>query len=313
MKFAAIDVGSNAVRLLFKQVFEYETGPVFKKDAIFRVPIRLGDDAFRDLEISPQRVEALLEVMRAFRHLISAYQPLDYMACATSAMREAKNSAEIVEEIRRETGISLEIVDGRREAEIIYSTHIAETLDRGRSYLYIDVGGGSTEVVLISGDDVITSHSFQLGTVRLLENGVPKSGWNSMQRWLKEHTRCYHPLVGIGSGGNINKILRLSQKRQGRFLSYKKLRKIYEHLKSLSFEERIRTLRLKPDRAEVIVPASKIFLSVMKWAGIKKMYVPGIGLPDGIIQLLYERHRDREMDESSGRLRHDRDETIHIA
>ncbi|NIR49184.1 exopolyphosphatase [candidate division KSB1 bacterium] len=291
MKFAAIDIGSNAVRLLFKQVFEDGDGLIFKKDALFRVPIRLGEDVFSKQEVSADKAKRLVEVMTAFKHLIAAYQPTDYMACATSAMREASNGSQLVDEIRKRTDINLEIVDGKREAEIIYCNRIADMLSKKKSYLYIDVGGGSTEITLIAKNDIVTSHSFNLGTVRILNHLVSKSEWQELKQWLKQHTKDYQPLAGIGSGGNINKMFDLSRKKRGKPLTYKKIKKIHNYVNSYSFEDRIKVLRLKPDRADVIIPASKIFVSVMKWAKIKRIYVPQIGLSDGIIHVLYDRYK----------------------
>lgn len=291
MKFAAIDVGSNAVRLLFTQVFENKDETYFKKDSLFRVPIRLGKDVFVKRRISDKKADSLVKTMIAFKYLIEAYEPLDYMAIATAAMREAENSREVVNAIKSESGIDLEIIDGQREAEILYSTHIAEKLGKKGNYLYIDVGGGSTELTLISGSVIVDSHSFKLGTVRLLEKQVSKAEWQRMKDWLKESTSEYPSITGIGTGGNINKILRMSLKEEGKTLSYKNIKKIYDLVNSYSFEDRISKLNLRPDRADVIIPATNIFLRAMKWADIKELYVPTIGLSDGIIHVLYEKQK----------------------
>ncbi len=291
MKFAAIDVGSNAVRLLFTQVFENKNETYFKKDSLFRVPIRLGEDAFVKRKISDEKAQSLIKTMMAFKYLIEAYNPVDYMATATAAMREAENSHEIVRAIHKETGIDLEIIDGQREAEIIYSNHVAEELDNKGNYLYIDVGGGSTELTLISGSVIVDSCSFKLGTVRLLEEQVPKTEWQRMKTWIKESTSDYPSIKGIGTGGNINKILKMSMKEDGEFLSYKNIKKVSDLVNSFSFEDRISKLNLRPDRADVIVPATKIFLKAIKWADINELYVPSIGLADGIIHVLYEKHK----------------------
>ncbi len=291
MKFAAIDVGSNAVRLLFTQVFENKDETYFKKDSLFRVPVRLGGDVFVKRRVSDEKADSLVKTMIAFKYLIEAYGPLDYMAIATAAMREAENSGEIVGAIKSQSGIDLEIIDGKREAEIIYSNHVAEKLDKKGTYLYIDVGGGSTELTLISGAAIVNSHSFKLGTVRLLTQKIPKAEWQRMKDWLKENTSQYTSLKGIGTGGNINKILKMSLKVEGDTLSYKNIKKVYDQVNSYSFEDRISKLNLRPDRADVIIPATKIFLKVIKWTDIQDLYVPSIGLSDGIIHVLYERQK----------------------
>jgi exopolyphosphatase/guanosine-5'-triphosphate,3'-diphosphate pyrophosphatase len=234
--------------------------------------------------------------MVGFKHLIDAYEAVDYIACATSAMREAENGEEIVQQIKNQIGINLEIIDGKREADIINSNQIEKKLGKNNSYLYIDVGGGSTELTLFSNNKSIVSKSFNIGTVRLLENLVSKKNWQEMKNWIKEGTINYQPLFGIGSGGNINKIFRLSRKKEGKPISYKKINEIYEFLKNYSLGERIKVLGLRPDRADVILPASEIYLSVMKWGKIKQMFVPQIGLSDGLIHILYEQYREKSLE-----------------
>lgn len=290
MKFAAIDIGSNAVRLLFANVFENGNPPQFKKTSLIRVPLRLGTDSFTQNKISTEKTDALLKTMLAFKYLIEVNQPIDYMACATSAMREADNGIEIVNEIKRQTGIAIEIIDGEREAGIIFSNHIAESLNQGISYLYLDVGGGSTDLTLFSKNKRITSKSFNIGTVRMLESNVPESEWEKLKNWLTEITVRYYPIAGIGSGGNINTVFKLSQKKEGKPLPFKRIKSIYEYVKSYSYDERVKKLNLKPDRADVIIPALEIYLSIMKWANISKIYIPIIGLLDGIIHILYEKY-----------------------
>lgn len=291
MKFAAIDIGSNAVRLLLSQVIEDSDEPFFKKDSLMRMPLRLGNDAFVDKRISNEKVGQLIDLMAGFNKLIRAYSAFDYLACATSAMREAENGSEIVNTIRQEGGINLEIIDGKKEAEIIYANHIEDRLQPDESYLYIDVGGGSTEITLFSNKKAVTSRSFNIGTVRLLHYLVAETSWQEMKTWLKQATKDYLPITGIGSGGNINKIFKMSRKKEGKPISYKQVKEIYEFVKSYTFRDRVRKLNLRPDRADVIVPASEIYLSVMKWAKIKEIYVPQIGLSDGLIHVLYERHK----------------------
>ena len=293
MKFAAIDIGSNAVRLLFSQVFEDKKSTVFKKDALFRVPLRLGEDVFANKSISEEKINELVNTVVGFKYLIRAYKPIDYMACATSAMREAKNKKKIVNRIRREAQVKVEIIDGYQEAEIIYSNHTAENLNKIGTYLYIDVGGGSTELTLISKAKVIQTHSLNIGTVRILQNQDLKSEWNDMKMWLKSISKKYKKIEAIGSGGNINKIFKMLRKKEGTPLNYKNIKNVYDEISSYSLEDRIKILKIRPDRADVIIPAISIYLSAMKWAGIKKLYVPQIGLSDGIIHVLYEKHKKK--------------------
>ncbi|MCG8604209.1 exopolyphosphatase, partial [bacterium] len=228
MKFAAIDIGSNAVRLLFARVFEDGKTPFFKKDSLFRVPLRLGDDVFTHRAISEEKASSLLEAMIAFKHLIQAYQPIDYMACATSAMREASNGTEMVNKIRKQAMIEVEIINGQREAEIIYSNHIAETLGKKNCYLYIDVGGGSTEITFIKKGKIMSSDSFNLGTVRMLEHRDSGTEWDHLKKWLKKKTAQNGTIMGIGSGGNINKIFELSRKKEGQPLKHKEIQRMYK-------------------------------------------------------------------------------------
>ena len=232
--------------------------------------------------------------MIAFKHLIKAYHPLNYMACATSAMRESTNKKKIIAKVKKKAGVEIEIIDGQREAEIIYTNHIAENLDRNGNYFYIDVGGGSTEITLISESNIVNSQSFNVGTVRLLKNQVEESEWQKMKEWLNDQTLYYKLIEGIGSGGNINKIYNMTSKKNGKPINRNDIKNIYKKLISLSYEDRISELGLRPDRADVIVPAAEIFLSVFKWGKIKKMFVPQFGLSDGIIHVLYERHKDKK-------------------
>ncbi len=288
MKFAAIDVGSNASRLLLSQVVTDDDLPVFKKVSLIRFPLRLGEDAFLTRRITPEKTGQLVQVMTAFHKLIEAFQPLAYRACATSALREAENRAEIVEMIKRESGIDLEIVDGRTEAQIIYANHFERQLAADRSCLYVDVGGGSTQLTFFSQKRMLRSRSFDIGAIRLMKGLVQRSTWKEMKRWLKETTREIDSPVAIGSGGNINKVFMLAGKKLGKPLSYKKLQELDRFISRFEVDERIRLLGLRPDRADVIVPAMEIFLRVMKWSRIDQIYVPFIGLSDGLIHLLYE-------------------------
>jgi exopolyphosphatase/guanosine-5'-triphosphate,3'-diphosphate pyrophosphatase len=291
VKFAAIDVGTNAVRLNLSNVIENGGPPLFKKETLVRMPLRLGADVFSGNRISEVKIDQLIDTMSGFRHLIRAYPALDYLAMATSAMRLAENGAEVVGVVEERTGIRIEIIDGRTEAEVIYANHIEERLAPHSNYLYVDVGGGSTEVSVIVDKTMLDAKSFKIGTVRELQGGSQKDEWNAMKTWLKETTRGHRPLVGIGSGGNINKIFKLARIKEGRPITYKQIRDMYKYLRSFTLRERIGVLKLRPDRADVIIPASKIYLSVMKWAKIKRVFVPQFGLSDGMVHILYERYR----------------------
>lgn len=288
MRYAAIDIGSNAVRLLIADIKQNDEKLSFKKNTLIRVPLRLGDDAFLDKKISDKKIADLLKTMVAFRNLIDVYKVSKYMACATSAMREASNGSAIVEMIKNDAGIDLEIVEGQREAKIIYASHIEETLDQKKNYLYIDVGGGSTELSVFSKGQMIASRSFNLGGIRILDNQDKDETWVEMKEWVKNQTQNQKNLSGIGTGGNINRLFKMSNQKDGTALSYAKLKSIHEYLNSFSLKDRINVLGLNHDRADVIIPASEIYLSVMKWGGIKQIFVPRVGLVDGIIQLLID-------------------------
>ena len=291
MKFAAIDIGSNAVRLLFANVFEEKQKASFRKESLIRMPLRLGTDVFTHGRLSQEKADDLLKMMTAFKYLIETQRPLAFRACATSAMREAANGAEVTARILAQTGIAIEIIDGKKEAELIYSNHIADNLAPGMSYLYIDVGGGSTELTLISNNQTVASASFDIGTVRMLNDLVTLSAWTALKVWVKKTTADHRPLAAIGTGGNINKYFSLSEQREGKPLAFKKLRSLYTFLQAHSLAERIEQLGLKPDRADVIIPAGRIYLSIMKWADIAQIYVPQVGLSDGMIHTLYEEYK----------------------
>jgi exopolyphosphatase / guanosine-5'-triphosphate,3'-diphosphate pyrophosphatase len=294
LRFAAIDIGSNAVRLLFANVYEGKEEANFKKADLIRIPLRLGEDAFLHKKISEEKIRKLIMAMKAYRQLIDFYEVEDYKACATSAMREALNSAEVIERVRREAGINIEVIDGKTEAQIIYSNHVAEHMDSVNNYLYIDVGGGSTELTIFSKGKIACSRSFNIGTIRVLNNLVTKDTWDGMKEWAREKSVGYQPLVAIGSGGNINKIFKMSRKKQNRPMTFGKLKELHEFLSSYSLQDRIEVLGLNPDRADVIVPAARIFLMVMKAASIERLFVPQIGMADGLIHLLYENYKARK-------------------
>jgi exopolyphosphatase/guanosine-5'-triphosphate,3'-diphosphate pyrophosphatase len=271
-------------------VYESPSGPIFKKADLVRIPLRLGEDAFIRKKISDEKIAKLITAMKVFRQLLDFYEIDEYKAVATSAMREAGNGVDVSAEVLHEAGIAIEIIDGKTEAQIIYSNHIAEKMDPLSNYLYIDVGGGSTELTLFSQNKIVISKSFNVGTIRFLNDLVPKEKWTEFKEWIKAQTKDFHPLIAIGSGGNINKIFKMSRKKQNRPLTVTKLKEIHEYICSFTLKERIEILGLNEDRADVIEPAGKIFLSVMKNAEINKLYVPQIGMVDGLIHLLYEKH-----------------------
>jgi len=290
LRYAAIDIGSNAVRLLIADIVENDHTISFKKNTLIRVPLRLGDDAFLDQCISDKKTTDLLKTMQAFKNLMDVYKVTDYMACATSAMREAKNGADIVARVKNEASVNLEIVHGQKEANIIYASHIEQNLEKNKNYLYIDVGGGSTELSVFSQGQMIASASFNIGTIRILDNQDKEETWNDMHDFIKDHTRGFKSVMGIGTGGNINKLFRLSQEKEGTPLTFGKLKTLYNYLNSFSLKDRINVLGLNQDRADVIIPACEIYITVMKWAAIKSIYVPKVGLVDGIIQTLIDKN-----------------------
>ncbi len=293
MIFAAVDIGSNAMRLLFCRVYETQGTPHFSKEELIRLPIRLGEDVFLNNRISDKKADKLVTALRGFHELIKVYEVDGFRAVATSAMRDASNSAEVIERIRQESGLNVEIIDGKLEAALVFSNHIEELLNPKHAYLYIDVGGGSTELTLYYDHKVVATRSFNVGTVRMLLNKVEKETWEEMKVWVKKNTYGIHPLHAIGSGGNINKIFKMT-KKDNKNLSYNKLKGIHDMLSSYTYAERVEVLGLKPDRADVIIPAAKIFLTMMKHADIDDIFVPQIGLSDGIIHDLYEKHKAKK-------------------
>jgi exopolyphosphatase/guanosine-5'-triphosphate,3'-diphosphate pyrophosphatase len=293
LKFAAVDIGSNAVRLLLTGVFEDGDSPTFRKMSLVRMPIRLGDDAFTQKHISEDKVTQLVKTMIGFSHLIDSFQPLGFRACATSAMREAENGPQIREKILSESGIDVEIINGKKEAQIIFENKSSDLFGGNNAYLYADIGGGSTEITLFSEGRIITSESFNIGTIRILEGLVTKAYWKKMKQWLKNYTAPYSSIAAIGSGGNINKIFRLANSKIGKPLSDNKMMKVRRFLKYFTVEQRIRELGLRPDRADVIIPALDIYLKIMKWSGIRRIYVPQVGLADGIVRILYKNYKNK--------------------
>jgi exopolyphosphatase/guanosine-5'-triphosphate,3'-diphosphate pyrophosphatase len=290
LRYAAIDIGSNAIRLLIADILENNGNVSFRKNTLVRVPLRLGDDAFLQQFISERKASDLVKSMRAFRNLMDVYKVSDYMAFATSAMREAKNGSDIVRTIKEEADIDLEIINGQKEAKIIYSNHSEQNIDKTKNYLYIDVGGGSTELSLFSDGKLLASRSFNIGTIRILDNQDKEETWTEMREFVREHTRMFKTVNGIGTGGNINKLYKLSEEKNGAPLSFIKVKSLYNYLNSFSLKDRINVLGINQDRADVIIPACEIYISIMKWANIKNIYVPSVGLVDGIIQILIEKN-----------------------
>ena len=287
-KYAAIDIGSNAMRLLIANVIEEENKPTqFNKSHLIRVPIRLGQDAFTVGEISEESAERMVKAMTAFKLLMDVYKVEKYAACATSAMREAYNGNDLIDEIAKKAGINIDIIEGKTEAAIIANSDLEAYIKNDGHYLYVDVGGGSTEFTLFSKGKQIVSKSFKNGTVRLLNNMVTESVWQEIEKWIKTHTANLSNVEIIGSGGNINKIFKMSGKTNDKPLTQTYLVQRFKYLNSLSYEERIYNLGLNTDRADVIIPAIKIYVNAMKWSNAKHIYVPKIGLSDGIIKAMY--------------------------
>lgn len=289
MKIAAIDIGSNAARLLIVDVVvNKQRLAEFNKVNFVRVPLRLGFEVFENGEISQLKAQKIVTAMQVFQGLLAFYDVKHLKACATSAMRDAKNSNEIVKTVELQTGIKINIISGDEEALLVNENHIAENMDREHGYLYVNVGGGSTDLIFYVDGKVKYKKSIDIGTIRILKNLVTESHWNNLKAELKANVKSNLPLVAIGSGGNINKIFSLSKKKEGKPLSLDLLKRYYEDLKSLSVEERIHIYKFREDRADVIVPALQIYINLMRWADIKDIYVPKIGLVDGLAHALYQ-------------------------
>ena len=294
---AAVDIGSNAARLLITEVERGLSGyPEFIKLNLVRVPLRLGFDVFEYKKISPEKEKMIISTLQAYKYLLQAYRVEHYKACATAAMRDAENAASILQHAEEATGIRVEVITGDEEASIIYENHVAENLDRDHVYLYIDVGGGSTELTLFSNNTIIFKESFDIGTIRLLKNQVPEEKWLAVKDFLKEKTKAFKNLVAIGTGGNINKVFSMSKKKDGKALPLELLKDYHKEMGSFSVYQRMRAYNMREDRADVIVPALQIFINVMRWADATEIYVPKIGLADGLIKHLYKQVRLRGME-----------------
>ena len=285
-KYAAIDIGSNAVRMLVANVVEYEKKTIFLKNSLVRIPVRLGQDAFSEGKISEVNIKRIIKSMKAFKLLMKVHGVKDYLAFATSALREAKNGSKVVEKVLEKSGIKIEIIDGKKEAKIISNTTIFDTISKEKTFLYVDVGGGSTEFsVLIKGKRTY-SKSFKIGTVRLLNDKVSDETWQAAEEWVNEHTQGHEKIYLLGTGGNINKLHKMAGIKDDRPISYLTLNALSNKLNLLTYEERIVKLGLNPDRSDVIFPAAKLFLKTLNWSGAKDIYVPKVGLSDGMIREL---------------------------
>lgn len=294
MKLAAIDIGSNAARLLLTEAtVDDKNKPSFNKISLIRVPLRLGFDVFETGRISDHKIDLLLNTMKGFSGLIKAFEIKAMKACATSAMRDAANTKEIISLVKQETGIDIEVISGSDEASFVFENHIAEKMDKEHSYLYIDVGGGSTELTFYSNNNMVFKDSFNIGTIRLLKDAVTEDSWNEMKEDIKAKTKGHKQVTAIGSGGNINKIFSLSKRKDGKALPLDLLRDYYKELSNVSLKDRINIYKLREDRADVIVPALQIYINAMRWAGATEIYVPRIGLADGLIQHLWEQQRPK--------------------
>jgi len=294
---AAIDIGSNAARLLITDVLKGPQGNTeFIKAALVRAPLRLGFEVFDKGEIPPNKVEKIIKTMKSYKLLLEVYEVKHVKACATSAMRDATNGPEIIRKVKTETGIEIKIISGQEEASLIYENHIAEGMTKEESYLYIDVGGGSTELTFFSDGKLVFKESFNIGTIRLLKNQVNESLWDEMKEFIKERTKGYHHVTAIGSGGNINKVFSLSKRKEGKPLSLDLLRDYFKEFSNLSVNQRMTLYHLREDRADVIVPALLIYINVMRWTDAEEIYIPKIGLADGLIHTLYEEVKLKEIE-----------------
>lgn len=289
MKLAAIDIGSNAIRLQISTILDKGTKILFKKLEYVRFPLRLGHDVFSSNRISDTSKEKFKKLMKTYKLLLELYEVDDYMFCATSAMRESENGQELADEVKEELGVTIHIIDGNLEAEMI-NRAIASYLEE-ETYLHIDVGGGSTELNLFTHGKKIKTRSFKVGSVRVLEHHDSPIMWTDMEHWVKSNVKKeYGKVTAVGTGGNMSKIFELAKKKPGQAISIKKVKEIRDMIESFSLEQRIYELQMNPDRADVIVPASNIYLKVMEWANAKQILVPDVGLKDGILLHLLEKN-----------------------
>ena len=288
-KYAAIDIGSNAVRILVTNVVSYKKKTVFLKNALVRVPIRLGQDAFTNGNISDKNIKRMIKSMKAFKLLMEVHGVKDYLAFATSALRDAKNGSYLVEKVLKKSGIKIEIIDGKKEAKIISNTNVFDTINKEKTFLYVDIGGGSTEFSILINGKRNQSKSFKIGTVRLLNSKVEQVTLDEAETWVRRHTLMHERIYLLGTGGNINKLHKIANINDNGPLSYLTLNALYNQLDALTYEERIVNLGLNPDRSDVILLAAKLFIKILNWSGAKDIYVPKVGLSDGMIRELYKR------------------------
>ena len=292
-KFAAIDIGSNAIRILIANIIQTDHGVVFQKNSLIRSPVRLGEDSFTLGEISPKSLKRFVKTMKAFKLLMNIHGVSHYKAFATSALREANNSSYVIKTVKKKAGIKVEIIDGTKEAEIIFNSKISEFINTRKTFLFVDVGGGSTEFTFINEGNHVISKSFKIGTVRLINNLVDDRVWIGIENWIKKNSMKYDKITLMGSGGNINKLFKLSNIKEGKPLSKIKLSQLFMQLEKLNYEERVLKFELNPDRADVIVPAARIYLKALEWSGGQKIYVPRFGLSDGMIKYMYKNLKNR--------------------
>ena len=288
-KYAAIDIGSNAVRILVTNVVSYKKKTVFLKNALVRVPIRLGQDAFTNGKISDKNIKRMIKSMKAFKLLMEVHEVKDYLAFATSALRDAKNGSYLVEKVLKKSGIKIEIIDGKKEAKIISNTNVFDTINKEKTFLYVDIGGGSTEFSILINGKRNQSKSFKIGTVRLLNSKVEQVTLDEAETWVRRHTLMHERIYLLGTGGNINKLHKIANINDNSPISYLTLNALYNQLDALTYEERIVDLGLNPDRSDVILLAAKLFIKILNWSGAKDIYVPKVGLSDGMIRELYKR------------------------
>lgn len=295
MTIAAIDIGSNAARLLISEVKEEKKGkPEFTKLNLLRIPLRLGMDVFSKGEIGEERTQMVIDSMKIFSDLMKIYKVEHYRACATSAMRDAKNGDKIRKIVKETSGIEIEIISGDEEATLIYENHVAEGLDKNFDYLYVDVGGGSTELTFYENGKMKYEHSFNIGTIRLLNNLVTEDHWKEMKEEIRKNINSKKPIVAIGSGGNINKVFSMSKTKDGKPLTLNYIKTFHKEIASLSVEERMAKYNIREDRADVLEPALKIYSNVMNWSDINQIFVPKISVADGLIHHIYDNLRNKK-------------------
>jgi len=286
-KYAAIDIGSNAVRLMIMLVHQTNESTFFKKVSLTRVPIRLGEDVFLKNKISRRNISRMIHAMKAFHHLIKLHEVINYSACATSAMRDSTNGTELVETIFEQTGLKINVISGKEEAEIIYQMHIEEKIDASKNYVYIDIGGGSTEITIFEKGVPTNSKSFNIGTIRLLHSLVENKEWDDMKSWFKTHVAHLNSALAIGSGGNVNRLHKMAGKTYWATLDLDYLKKQQKYLGGFSYEDRVTELNMNMDRADVIMPALKILIQSMKWSKCEELIVPKMGLADGLVRRMH--------------------------